>query len=183
MNISHTFEVSKPIECVWSFFQDIPEVASCLPGAELVADRGEGAYDGKVSVKLGPMSANFEGTATVVTDGDARTGQIDGKGVDKRGGSRGQVKVTYGLESAGSGTKVNIDANVNLSGAAAQFGRTGLINEMSSRLIGEFVQCVEAKLAATTEDEARMVVAGEVNGLALFFQSLAAWFKRLFSRS
>jgi hypothetical protein len=93
------------------------------------------------------------------------------------------VKVNYALESSGSGTKVDIDADVTLSGAAAQFGRTGLINEMSSRLISEFVTCVEGKLAATTVDEAAQVKAGEVHGFALFFQSLIAWFKRLFSRS
>lgn len=182
MKISHTFEVSRPIDQVWDFFQDIPSVAQCLPGAELLDDPGEGSYAGKVSVKLGPMAATFEGTANVNVDAAAKTGSIEGKGVDKRGGSRGHVKVAYSLSPAGTGTSVTIDADVTLSGAAAQFGRTGLINEMSNRLIGEFVQCVEGKLAATTEEEAQMVVAGDVNGIALFFQSLVAWFKRLVNR-
>lgn len=183
MNISHTFQVARPVAQVWDFFQDIPSVAQCLPGAELIDSKEDGTHEGKVSVKLGPMAATFEGRASVTTDDDAKTGSIDGKGVDKRGGSRGQVKVTYGLAPVESGTEVSIDADVMLSGAAAQFGRTGLINEMSNRLIGEFVQCVEGKLAATTVEEANMVVAGDVNGVALFFQSLVSWFKRVFSRS
>lgn len=182
MKISHTFEVSRPVDQVWSFFQDVPSVAQCLPGAELLEDPGDGSYAGKVSVKLGPMAATFEGTASVDADDNAKKGSIDGKGVDKRGGSRGQVKVTYDLSPTETGTQVDIDADVVLSGAAAQFGRTGLINEMSNRLISEFVQCVEGKLAATTEEEAQMVVAGEVKGLTLFLQSLASWFKRLFRR-
>ncbi len=183
MNITHSFEVARPVDTVWEFFQDIPSVAQCLPGAELTEVKSDGNYAGKVSVKLGPLSATFEGEATVTPDHSAKSGSIDGKGVDRRGGSRGQVKVTYVLGSTGSGTKVDIDADVTLSGAAAQFGRTGLINEMSSRLIGEFVTCVEGKLAATTVEEAAQVKAGEVRGFTLFLQSLIAWFKRLFSRS
>jgi carbon monoxide dehydrogenase subunit G len=182
MNITHEFEVARSVDTVWTFFQDIPSVAQCLPGAELTEDKGENTYAGKVSVKLGPMAANFEGEARVTPDPDTKTGSIDGKGVDRRGGSRGQVKVTYSLSESSGGTVVEIDADVTLSGAAAQFGRTGLINEMSSRLISEFVQCVEGKLAAESTEEAQEISAGEVKGLSLFLESLVAWFKRLFSR-
>lgn len=180
MQISHQFEVARPPATVWSFFQDVESVAQCLPGAELLENRGDGTYLGKISVKLGPLSATFEGEAKVTPDEAAQTGLIDGKGVDRRGGSRGQVKVNYSLAPAPAGTGVTIDADVTLSGAAAQFGRTGLINEMSSRLIGEFVQCVEGKLAATTVEEAAQIQAGEVKGFALFVQSLLAWIRRLF---
>jgi carbon monoxide dehydrogenase subunit G len=183
VRISHTFEVARPVEDVWTFFQDIPSVSQCLPGAELTEDKGEGVYAGKVSVKLGPLSATFEGEATVSPDDVSRVGTIEGKGVDRRGGSRGQVKVAYTVSQSDAGTQVDIDADVTLSGAAAQFGRTGLINEMSSRLIGEFVTCVEGKLAAGSVEEARQVTAGEVKGFSLFIQSLLAWIRRLFSRS
>ncbi len=183
MNITHEFQVARPVATVWDFFQDVPSVAQCLPGAELLEDRGDGTYAGKVSVKLGPLSATFEGEAKVTPDAETKSGIIDGKGVDRRGGSRGQVKVTYSMVPSDAGTSVKLDADVTLSGAAAQFGRTGLINEMSTRLIGELVACVEGKLAATTVEEAQEIKAGEVKGLSLFFQSLVAWFKRLFSRS
>jgi carbon monoxide dehydrogenase subunit G len=184
MQINQEFEVARPIGTVWEFFQDVPAVAQCLPGAELTEDKGDGVYAGGISVKLGPMTAAFEGEATVTPDEAAKTGHIEGKGVDRRGGSRGQVKVDYALTEAGGGTKVSVDANVTLSGAAAQFGRTGLINEMSTRLIGEFVSCLEAKLEATTEAEAEAITASEVKGFSLFLSSLFApiirFFKKLF---
>jgi len=182
MKITQTFEVARPVSVVWDFFQDVPAVAQCLPGAELTEDRGEGTFAGKVEVKMGPMSAAFEGEATVIPDEAAKTGSITGKGVDKRGGSRGQVKVEYSLTEAGSGTSVMVDADVTLSGAAAQFGRTGLINEMSKRLINDFVECLEAKLAATTEAEAETITAGEVSGFSLFLASVLAPITRLFKR-
>jgi uncharacterized protein len=183
MKIEQEFEVARSVGQVWTFFQDVPSVAQCLPGAELLEDRSDGSYAGKVSVKLGPLSATFEGEATVTPDPVAHSAVIAGKGVDRRGGSRGQVEVVYRLEPHEAGTRVVIDADVHLSGAAAQFGRTGLIKEMSGRLIGEFVDCLHAKLDAETAEEAAKVEAREVRGLSLFFASLVAWLKRLFGRS
>jgi len=182
MKITNEFTVSSPVETVWAFFQDVPSVAQCLPGAELTEVRDDGTYSGTLSIKLGPMAATFEGQATVTPDAAAKSGRIEGKGADRRGGSRGQVRVDYVLEAAGAGTKVLIDADVTLSGAAAQFGRTGLINEMSNRLIGDFVGCVEGKLAASSPEEASDVRSSEVNGLTLFFQSLVAWLRRILGR-
>lgn len=183
MKIAQEFVVARPPAEVWTFFQDVPSVAQCLPGAELTNENEDGSYEGRLSVKLGPMTATFEGTATISPDEANRNATISGKGVDKKGGSRGQVKVDYSIEDESDGAKVMVDADVTLSGPVAQFGRTGLINEMSKRLIGEFVSCLEGKLAAATEEEAETIQSGEVRGISLFFSSLWAWLKRLFGGS
>ena len=182
MKISQEFVVTRPPEVVWDFFQDVPSVAQCLPGAELTGQNEDGSYEGTLTSKLGPMTAVFEGTATVTPDPDARTATIAGKGVDKRGGSRGHVKVQYTVTPDATGSKVDVDADISLSGPVAQFGRTGLVNEISKRLIVEFVSCLEAKLEATSEAEAEAVRASEVKGISLFFSSLWAWFKSLFGK-
>lgn len=182
MNIEHEFTVARPPDRVWEFFQDIPSVAECLPGAEMLGQSEDGSYEGKLSVKLGPMASSFEGKATITPDAGARSAMIEGKGVDRAGGSRGQVKVTYQIVAEGEGSKVGVEADVTLSGPVAQFGRTGLINEMSRRLIGEFVTCLEAKLAADTATEAAAIKSGEVKGISLFFASLWSWIKTLFRR-
>jgi carbon monoxide dehydrogenase subunit G len=183
MKISQEFVVARPVDSVWDFFQDVPSVAHCLPGAELLGQNDDGSYQGSLSVKLGPMTSAFEGTATITPDEANKTATIDGKGVDKKGGSRGQVKVVYVIVEAPDGSKVTVDANVTLSGPAAQFGRTGLISEMSKRLIGDFVTCLEGKLTAETAEEAHTIRASEVRGLSLFFASLWAWLKRVFGGS
>lgn len=187
MKITETIRVASPIDRVWALFENVPELAQCLPGAELTEDKGDGTYSGKVSAKLGPMTANFEGDATVTSDADSKRGSVNGKGTDRSGGSVGQVKMAYSMMSSDEGgTVVEVDADVILSGAAAQFGRTGLIKEMSNRLIAEFVGCVEAKLTAETPEEAAEVQAADVKGFSLFLSSLAAtiveFFKRLFGR-
>ena len=183
MKISQEFVVSRPTDDVWAFFQDVPAVADCLPGAELSGQSEDGSYDGSLSVKLGPMTAAFEGKATITPDEASMSALIEGKGVDKKGGSRGQVKVNYSIADHADGSQVNVDADVTLSGPVAQFGRTGLINEMSKRLIGDFVSCLEGKLSATTEEAAEEIKAEEVRGFSLFFSALVAWFKGLFGGS
>ncbi|MCZ6663590.1 MAG: SRPBCC family protein [Actinobacteria bacterium] len=180
MRIEQEFVVARSPDVVWDLFQDVPSVAQCLPGAELLGQSDDGTYDGKLTVKLGPMSAAFEGKATVTPEPEARKATIEGKGVDKRGGSRGQVKVVYVITPEETGSKVSIEADVTLSGPAAQFGRTGLINEMSKRLIVEFASCLEAKLKAGTSEEAAEIKSSEVRGLSLFFASLWASIKKLF---
>jgi carbon monoxide dehydrogenase subunit G len=182
VKISQEFIVERPPPVVWQFFQDVPSVAQCLPGAEMTGENPDGSYEGKLSVKMGPMTAAFEGTCVVVPDESTMSAVIDGKGIDRRGGSRGQVKVNYAINAATGGTRVVVDADVTLSGPVAQFGRTGLINEMSRRLIGEFVECLEAKLKAPTTAQAGAIQAGQVNGLSLFFTSLWSWLKKLFGR-
>ncbi len=182
MKFSQEFEVKRPVDEVWELFQDVPAVAQCLPGAELTEDKGEGAYAGLLQVKLGPMTSKFEGEATVAADHGARSAHIEGKGVDRAGGSRGQLTMDYALAPADGGTRVTVDADFTLSGAIAQFGRSGLVEEMSRRLIGEFVECLEAKLSAETAEEAAAIEAPEVKGLSLFFASLFAWIGRFFKR-
>lgn len=186
MKITQEFSVNKPLSTVWDFFQDIEQVAACLPGAELLENRGDGSYAGKVEAKLGPMTATFEGEATVTPDVATKTGHIEGKGADRRGGSRGQVKVDYAMTEVDGTTQVSVDADVTLSGSAAQFGRTGLIKELSGRLVNEFVECLEGKLAASSVEEAAKIEATEVKGFSLFLSSLFApivrFFKKIFGQ-
>ncbi|MCR9136155.1 MAG: SRPBCC family protein [Alphaproteobacteria bacterium] len=205
MKISQTFNVSQPPDVVWTFFQNIPELAECMPGASLNEDKGDGVYTGQVAIKLGPFTASFEGEAKVQVDETARTGHAEGKGFDKRGGSRSKLVMDYALKDNGAQTEVSVDADVQLSGPIAQFGRAGVIEETAKLLIGQFVTNLEAKLAsahspATGEDEVQPVADDDgadkpsepvavapradnaVNGLALMRMVIAGYFKRLFSR-
>ncbi len=55
MLIKNDFEVAEPVEKVWQFFENIPQVAACLPGAELTEDLGGEKYKGRVAVRMGPV--------------------------------------------------------------------------------------------------------------------------------
>lgn len=205
MEIKQSFTVARPLADVWALFQDIPAVARCMPGAELLEDKGNGLYTGKVGIKLGPFVASFEGEAQSTVDAAAHSGHVEGRGVDKRGGSRSRLVMDYRLAETDRRTTVDITADIQLSGPVAQFGRTGIIAETATFLIGQFVANVEAKLAppaapaatppsataapsASTKAPAASAPksappASSISALTLLRVLIASFFRRLFGRT
>lgn len=147
MKINQSFEVNRPPAEVWALFQDIPTVATCMPGAQFTEDRGDGNYAGRVNIKLGPFGASFEGAARVVNDAATRSAHVEGQGLDRKGGSRSKLIMDYKVVQAAVGSRVDIEADVQLAGPIAQFGRTGVVTETANVLIGQFARNVEAKLS------------------------------------
>src|SRR6202142_4749879 len=128
MLIKNEFEVAEPVEKVWQFFENIPQVATCLPGAELTEDLGDEKYKGKVAIRMGPVRMQFVGTAEITErDEAARHIVVHAAGADEKG--RGQAAMIVGatLSPRGRGTKVAVSQDLQLSGAAAQYGR-GMIS-------------------------------------------------------
>ena len=180
MKINKTFEVHSPIQAVWDLLQDIPTIAQCLPGAELTESPGPNHHKGKVAVAIGPMTAMFEGEAHITPAPAEHRGVINGAGTDSRGGNKAELNMNYQLVSVDAGTtSVTIDVDVELAGPVAKFGRSGLMEEIADRLIGDFSSCLDAKLAAATPAEAEAVAAKKISGISLFFSSLGSWLKGL----
>ena len=146
MQIKHSVTVKRPREEIWALFQDIPTIAGCMPGAELTRDNGGGSYAGTVSIKLGPFKAVFEGEVQHRPDPASFSGRAEGKGIDKKGGSRSRMTMNYALAENGGATDLSIDAEIQLSGPVAQFGRPGIVTETARLLIQQFVTNVEAEL-------------------------------------
>jgi carbon monoxide dehydrogenase subunit G len=189
LKISQQFTVARPIAEVWAFFQDVPAVTRCMPGAELTQDKGDGLYAGKVKARLGPFGASFEGEAQVTSDPASRSGHVEGKGVDKRGGSRTRMAMDYHLTEVAGGTEVAVDADVTLAGAIAQFGRTSLIQETANILVRDFASALEARLtpvAPATEPHAAAAPkagpqgpAREIHAGSVGLRALWTWLKSL----
>src|ERR1700748_1073272 len=148
MEIKQNFVVSQPLPAVWNFFHDMPRVAECLPGAEYLGAKDDGSISGKVSARVGPFQASFEGDAKVQYDEDAKKVEFDGKGVDRKGASRGKMSMLCKLLPEGNATRVDVIADVQLSGSIAQFGRTGLLTEIANQLVAEFVKNAETELGS-----------------------------------
>jgi uncharacterized protein len=197
VEIKQNFVVSQPLPAVWDFFHDIPSVAQCLPGAEFLGIKDDGAISGKVSAKVGPFQASFEGEAKVKYDDSARKVEFDGKGVDRKGASRGKMSMLCSLTAEGEATRVDVVADVQLSGNIAQFGRTGLLTEIANQLVAEFVRNAEAELSRrNAEPAASATPAGTaaqpspavgavkpINTTSLFFAALKGWVLSLFKKA
>ena len=108
MLIKNEFEVAEPVEKVWQFFENIPQVAACLPGAELTEDLGDEKYKGTVAVRMGPVRLRFAGTADIVVrDEAARRIVVNAAGADEKGRGQASMLVTATLTKSGRGTRVD----------------------------------------------------------------------------
>jgi hypothetical protein len=146
MLIKNEFEVAEPVEKVWQFFENIPQVATCLPGAELTEDLGDEKYKGKVAVRMGPVRMQFAGTADITErDEAAKRVVVHAAGADEKGRGQAAMVVTATLTRAGRGTKVAVAQDLQLSGAAAQYGR-GMISDVSSVLMRDFATNMQDRI-------------------------------------
>lgn len=152
MELQHRFTVPVGVEETWATFNDIEGVAGCFPGA-VVTEADAESFTGTVKVKLGPIALVYNGTGTFVEKDEATHRLvIDAKGKDKRGNGTAGAMVTATMsEAAGGATDVEVSTDLNITGKAAQFGRGGVIQDVSDKLLGQFVACLEQRLTAAPE--------------------------------
>jgi uncharacterized protein len=158
MLIKNEFEVAEPVEKVWQFFDNIPQVAACLPGAELTEDLGDDRYKGTVAVRMGPVRLQFAGTADITErDEAAKRIVVHAAGADEKGRGQASMVVTATLTRAARGTKVGVTQDLQLSGAAAQYGR-GMISDVTAVLMRDFSANMQDRIERMKKG------AGEVGG-------------------
>jgi len=156
MELSNEFVVPVAIDEAWKLLTDVELIAPCMPGAELQEIDGA-EYRGVVKVKVGPITAQYKGKATFVEKDDAaHKAVLRAEGRDTRGQGNANATITATLESEGDGTKVKVVTDLSITGRAAQFGR-GVMADVSTKLLGQFVNCLEKNVlgagasAAATE--------------------------------
>ncbi|MCL2542678.1 MAG: SRPBCC family protein [Nocardioidaceae bacterium] len=152
MDLTHSFTVPTPVGATWSSFQDIGELAECFPGAQVTSvgetDEGAPTFEGTCKVKLGPIALVYAGSgAFVERDESAHRFLVEAKGRDKRGNGTAGAKVTVSMQAAGDATQVDVHTDLAITGKPAQFGR-GVMQDVSDKLLGQFVACLEQKLSA-----------------------------------
>jgi uncharacterized protein len=186
MLIRNDFEVAEPIEKVWQFFGNIPQVATCLPGAELTEDLGGEKYKGKVAIRMGPVRLQFAGTADITErDEAARRIVVHAAGADEKGRGQASMIVTATLAKSGSGTRVDVTQDLQLSGAAAQYGR-GMISDVSSVLMHDFSVNMKDRIGRIERGESAEQIAAATaspaSGLTLGLRAARLALTRVFRR-
>lgn len=184
MLIKSDFEVAQPVDKVWSFFDDIPQVAACLPGAELTEDLGDDKFGGRVAVRMGPVKLRFAGTAHILErDDPGKRIVVQASGAEEKGKGQAEMLVTATLVRAGSGTKVDVTQDLQLSGAAAQYGR-GMIADVTSVLMRDFSANLQDRIARAERGEALGTESGATpaQGFTVARRAMMLALRRVFAR-
>lgn len=186
----------------WAVLRDVKAVAGCMPGAEITEQLGEGSYKGAVKVKVGPAVAQFAGQVDVLETVEAeRKMVLRGKGADKGGSSASMdLSAVIAPDAANPAHCVlNGSAAVIVNGKFAQFGGRMMV-QVSDMILAQFVENFRqaalalpapagadgagagAAQAAAATPSAPPKVAGELNGLAIFWALVKSWFAGLLGK-
>ena len=208
MKLEQSFEVRAPVERVWETLVDIERVAPCLPGAEITEAGDDGSYRGSFSVRLGPTTAAYRGELKMEElDEAARRVVMRASGQDKRGQGSAKASIVSRMHEEGEATRVDVETDFTITGRLARFGRGGMIQDISNRLLKDFAECVQQRIeappaaeptvidaiaAATPEGAAAAPPATggadaptttkPIGGFSLFFRALLDRVRRLFGR-
>jgi carbon monoxide dehydrogenase subunit G len=161
MELTNDFRVGVPVEQAWAVLTDVELIAPCMPGAQLQEVEGD-EYRGIVKVKVGPITAQYKGAARFVERDDAaHKAVLRAEGRDTRGQGNANATITATLTPDGDGTAVTVATDLTVTGRVAQFGR-GVMADVSSKLLGQFVDCLENKLLVDVADPGDLPSAAEV---------------------
>jgi carbon monoxide dehydrogenase subunit G len=150
VDFTNEFRVSLPLDFAWELLGDVERIAPCMPGAQLTGVDGD-EYRGTVKLKVGPMTTQYLGTATIEErDVEHHTMSIRARGRESRGQGNADATVTASLLPDGDGTLVTVATELRVTGKVAQFGK-GVIEDISRKLMGQFAASLEQKLAAPSE--------------------------------
>lgn len=184
MIISQSIDVDQPIDAVWKFFDDIPQVAACIPGADLSNKIAEDNYEGGVTISAGPVKLEFAGSAKVKERNNAKkTIALEANGSDKKGRGSAAAILTAGLVVIPGGTKVNISLDLQVSGAAAQYGR-GMVSDVTAVLVNQTAENMKNRMRAISMglDPNQVVGVKPASGLAIGMNAAKRALIRVFNR-
>ncbi len=163
MKLEQSFEVAAPIDQVWHALNDLERVAPCLPGAAITDHDEDGTYHGTFQVKLGPTTASYRGTIKIESaDESTHTATLKARGTDKRGQGGANATIVNTLKAHDGGTTVEAITDFTITGRLARFGRGGMMEDISNRLMRDFATCLSSRLAdAPTAPSGEEVAKGE----------------------
>lgn len=190
--VSETTTIPSPADKVWPLLRDPALVASCLPGATLSPDQGDGMWRGSVRVKFGPTVAVFRGEASLAFDDALRTCTIEGRGIDGRGASRALASGTVKV-SGGATTELAVDGSFSVSGPLETFANAGGIH-VARALLAEFSANMAKKVAeqslsippveaaplaapAPAAAPSPPPAAAEISGFSLLWRAFLSWLR------
>jgi carbon monoxide dehydrogenase subunit G len=202
VTLDKQYPVAAGVDAAWAVLSNIPELATCMAGAQITEEIDATHFKGSVRVKVGPAVAAFAGTIEVLSlDPAARTLKMIGKGADK-GGSSASMELTATLVPADNGhSTLQGHAEVIVNGKFAQFGGR-MMTSVSDMILAQFAETFSQKAqvvqgatapvsadaagapgaAAAPSAPAAPVVAKELNGLSIMWMLTRNFFARLFGR-
>src|ERR687894_1524967 len=153
MKIQNEIEVAAPPGELFDVLADVERVAPLLPGASLEGKEDDDTYAGTVKVKVGPITASYQGTLRFVElDHDSRRAVMAASADEKEGQGNLEAKITASVSGSDSQSVLSLDTDLDVRGKAAQFGR-GVLGNVSQRVLQQFAHNLESEVLSSGQEE------------------------------
>jgi carbon-monoxide dehydrogenase small subunit len=181
--ITQSFVLPHPLDAVWQLMADPEAVARSMPGMALDGPPQGDKLKGRLEVKIGPISASFAGEGILTQIASEHRQIIEGRGGDRKSGSRVSGSVDYRLEriagaSGSEATRVDVAMSYVLTGPLAQIGRSGMVRDLVRRIGEAFAQNLNAQL----RDPTASLRAAPLGGLSLIARVVADRLRAVLAR-
>jgi len=145
-------------DMIWKCMIDPSFMVKSVPGAELTEQLDERNFKGKISIKIGPVTAKFNGEAefTKLEEADYEL-TMEGKGLDTSG--KGGANMTMNIKLStleDGGTEMQSSMSLSITGRLAQFGARMIVavnNKMFDQWATSFTELLNEQTSSKDSEE------------------------------
>ena len=148
MELRGEYRIAAPRAQVWAMLNDAAILRDCIPGCETLEGTPEDGFSARVTTKVGPVKATFNGSVTLSNVNAPESYTISGEG---KGGVAGFAKggADVHLAEDGPDTVLTYLVNAQVGGKLAQLG-SRLIDSTAKKLADQFFACFAERAGAPT---------------------------------
>jgi carbon monoxide dehydrogenase subunit G len=143
MKVQQSFVIAQPRERLWEFFEQVDEVARCVPGVESVEIVDADNSKIRMTQAVGPMTATFDLKMKITDRRPLELMEFTAVGRAVRGAA-GNVRTvnTVTLEEEPEGTRVNLASDMAMGGVLGSVGQK-IIAKQAGAITQEFSASLE----------------------------------------
>ncbi len=150
MRIEGEYTFSGTREDVWEIVRDPEILSTALPGTQKFEQVGENEYEGRMNVRIGPVSGTFGGKLTVSNEIPPESYTLTVEGTGKVGFLKGTGDVEL-LDQGDGTTLMKYDGEVQIGGRVASVGQR-LFDTVSKSMIKQGLEKLDEALQARSSD-------------------------------
>ena len=150
MKIEGEYTFSGTREDVWEIVRDPEILSTALPGTQKFEQVGENEYEGRMNVRIGPVSGTFGGKLTVSNEVPSESYTLTVEGTGKVGFLKGTGDVEL-LDQGDGTTLMKYGGEVQIGGRVASVGQR-LFDTVSKSMIKQGLEKLDEALQARSSD-------------------------------
>jgi carbon monoxide dehydrogenase subunit G len=146
MKVVESFVVSEPRDRLWAFFEQVEQVARCVPGVDSVEQLDEETSKVRLTQAVGPMRATFDMKMRITEREPQQLLRFTATGKAVKGAA-GNVRTvnTVQLQPVDGGTRVDLESDVALGGVLGSVGQK-VVARQAAQVTRAFSESLERAL-------------------------------------